>query len=290
MHINDNDKLFLSKDFPKLQILRDPIIQIKGGIKIKGQLDFIAEFKKKSREYRLYRNMPNFQSKYLLRDCYEIEMDISSDKNPYREVKEIGGKIERVAESKKINPCNLHIYVGEQISAENKNKVCLAGYLDEIPDISLEEFIGRFVVPFFYDQSFYAKYNKWPMGQYSHGCLGVLENYYDLVNKHGDSEENTAKCLNILSELKRNKQDVEGVNNIKRLLNKKKIKSHWNCVGAECYNYKFRKPDPRFSKSSRFYRNPKTSNFQLCHPIALKGLKRLHRDVKKFGLKNKITL
>ncbi|MFA5652319.1 MAG: hypothetical protein WC933_03060 [Candidatus Paceibacterota bacterium] len=263
MTINDEDRDFIS-NFPDLKFKDNDRI-------LSGKLSFIVRFDRKSKKYSIYNKaFSATKDKYLIKDDYDIEIDLSLD-NIYRGVAEVGNKIEGFAKAKNINLRDLHYYVATK-------KVCLIGYFDEDKDISLKDFIGKVVVPFFYDQSFFNGQGKWPRGQYSHGYLGVLENYRDVMGANKLNEDISIKCINILKEIGMGREEFV-IGNIRHLLRKKKIKSHWNCIHCG-FEKLVRRPNER-----RRHRKPKVSNFRSCHPKALEGLKILHRNIRKFNLK-----
>jgi hypothetical protein len=263
MIISSEDKNFIS-NFPSLKFENGDRLLV-------GELSFVARYNKKSsKRYVIYDKYSSvIEDKYLICDSYDIEIDLFSV-NIYRSVRETGRKIEKTAEIRKVTFDYLHYYKDTQ-------KVCVFGYLDEKQDIGLKEFLGEVVIPFFYDQSFYCKYGKWPRGTYSHGCLGILENYYDNIKNKRIDKNISTKCINVLKELSSNRSNETDFKNIIHLLHKKKIKPHWNCV--HCGYEKIKGLTER-----RRHRKPKVSNFNLCHREAYKGLKYLQKNIKEFKL------
>jgi len=250
----------------------------KGKAFLKGELVFSASYDRRSRKYTFYKpsHAPS-NDKYFIKDSYFIEIDLSSD-NVYRSVRETGGKINKMAEEMGLPLDKLHKFpTGE---------LCLVGYFNEKKDIGFREFFSKVVVPFFFDQSFFFKFRKWPRGQYSHACLGILENYYEEIISHdgGAIDRNlTEKCILFLNQIAQSNQNNHfGFNSIKKLLNKKKIKPHWNCIGCS-----EQKKFPWLEPGSRSYRKPKVSHFKVCHQKAFLGIRLLHKNIRKFKLKNK---
>lgn len=286
LEIGEEDILFLSSNFPELVPNNSEVSKI---TKIEGTLNFIAEFQKKTKKYIIYDGLPDLENRYVIRDSYQIELDLFSDINPFREVKEIGGRIKKVANDRGEDTRDLHIYDDNPERSEDNNKVCLAGYFDEPSELNLKEFICEFVIPFFYDQSFYRDYGIWPRREYSHGCLGILENYYDALQKGESSEEAyTIQCINYLKELKTDNRDPESMNNLKKLLDKEKIKPNPRCINNRCHFYKYEPLKPFRNRYWGSKKNPLVSNFSSCHHVAFEGLKKLHENVRKYNLINEV--
>ena len=262
MVINNDDRNFISNFFE---------LKFGNGEKLlHGRLSFIVSFNKRSnKKYTIYKKFSSkIKDKYLICDSYDIEIDLSST-NIYRSVRETSRKIEKIAEIRGVDLDYLHCY--------KDGKVCVFGYLDEKQNISLEEFLGEVVIPFFYDQSFFCKYGKWPRGTYSHGCLGILENYYDNIKNKRIDKNISMKCIDALKELGLKRSNETDFKNIAHLLRKKKIKPYWNCIHCGYEGIK------RIIERRR-HRKPKVSNFNLCHRDAYKGLKYLQKNIKEFGL------
>ncbi len=61
------------------------------------------------------------------------------------------------------------------------------------PDI--KEFYENYVVPFFYNQTYYSIHNEWLLWEYSHGDTGVIERYAREDNPDKDFTNITLRCL-----------------------------------------------------------------------------------------------
>lgn len=48
--------------------------------------------------------------------------------------------------------------------------------------ITVSQFIEKFIIPFYYSYMHYKKYGKVPYGERSHGALGTIEHYSELFN------------------------------------------------------------------------------------------------------------
>ncbi|MCK9293348.1 hypothetical protein M0P25_04695 [archaeon] len=240
MTINEQDKEFLH-NFPKLKLKK------KGAVLV-GRLSFNASFDRRNKKYIIYDNkFDGIGVDNFIHDEYMIEINLSSS-NIYRDVREIGNKIKEISQRKNKDCKDLHFN-------ENSQKVCLMGYFDEREKISLMEFLGEVVIPFFYDVSFYDRCNTWPRGSYSHGYLGLLENYYDNIKKQEDDYDFnlSQKCIQFLEQ----EVNQTTLNKFRFFLNLKKIKE---CI---CGSKK------------------KLGN---CHCKATNGFVILKRNMNKFNL------
>jgi hypothetical protein len=241
MKVDERDLLFLS-NFPGLKL--------KNKILLYGKLSFYVDFDRRRRKYIIYNGIPKDASDNFIHDSYDIEIDLSSV-NIYRNVRETGRKIEKVAVLKGKKYEDLHLYKDSQ-------KVCLIGYFDENLNIQLQDFLLTVVIPFFYDQSFYEKFDKWPRGSYSHGLIGILENYHDTFNME-EGEKITKKCLYFLKEVG-DYGNKHMLSTICKLIRKKKIRGHWMCLCKE------------------------RKRFNICHKKAFLGIRLLKKNIRKFNL------
>lgn len=265
MQIKEDEIQFLKEFFPDLHV---------NGNIVSGTLKFVAHFSKKNKEYKLLKWETEAQERdFLIRDSYQIEIDLSSEKNIYREVKNSDGRILKRARDKGIPSSDLHVYD----NGSYENKICLWGYLDENESVSFKQFLCEKIIPFFYDQSFHEKYGTWPRGEYSHGCLGILENYYDICRKTSTPDDlTTKKCISLMKDIASNNLDKNTWENIKKYLSKKKIKRHWPCIGKN-NNYRLRNKKCNWMK------------FGECHNNAFLGLRILHKQIRSKSFKYLIS-
>ena len=60
-------------------------------------------------------------------------------------------------------------------------KLCLAAdaemKIDFLKGLSLTEWVEKYIIAYFYSYEYYKRYNEYPFGERSHGCLGILEFY-----------------------------------------------------------------------------------------------------------------
>jgi hypothetical protein len=99
--------------------------------------------------------------------------------------------------------------------------VCLVGPLDMSKQLTFLEFMNGPVLQFFYDQSYFQQFGRWPRGQYSHGLLGLFENFYDHTTKL-----NKILILEYLTHMIKFKNWKDFADLI---LSKRRIQGHWHC-------------------------------------------------------------
>ena len=227
---------------------------------LEGTLKFAANFLKDQNSYEILDpkigNAP-------INGEFKIQIDFSKS-NPYREVYETGGKIMQLAE--KLNIKNLSdLHVNKTI--ENGSvKACIAGYLQENQNIGFIRFIFEVVVPFFCDIVVFEKNEGklWPRGEFSHGALGILENYSEQLMLTKDIAGLTEQCID---ELSKQGKDFEA---LKQFLGfKKKLNGGW----------------------TGFNKNEPTKKLRdIIGRKSFDGLWRLKDNLKKYNLLSKILL
>ncbi len=245
MELNEQDKMWLKTNHPKLKIIDGtPTI-------IKGELFFKMLYEDGENKFVINPVAEDKENKYFISDCYEIEIILTTNEHSsLPQVIEKGGRIQKVIEKYNIQDSrDIHVYPTTNIS-------CLCTKTEE--DIRMprgffvDDFINHLVIPFFYYQSFYEKYGEEPYQGYSHGSLGILENYNDI------RDGSQVKIEKFIKALQRDKD----WNSFKSLLaNKKELKGFWSCM---CGKDRFRK----------------------CHKKAFNGLWNLKDDIKnnKIGI------
>ena len=252
MQVTKEDQKFITDNFFSLYFCEQ-----QGKMFLKGRLNFVASFIYENKEikYKVYNNLGSASNDVnVIHDEYEIEINLSAD-NVYREVRELGGKIEPKP--------SLHI---------NPNYfVCISGYLDEDLYIKFKDFICSVVIPFFYDQSYFKQYGFWPRGEYSHGVLGILENYYEKIysNRLNDIDTLTRKCIESIKyvlfkqpkELMNLPESERQWSYINGIISKGKLKNNIKCI--EC-----------------------NLDFRISHRKAFKGIKLFRQNIYKYNLFN----
>ena len=125
---------------------------------------------------------------YKIKDKYKIEVDFNNQL-PLPLVKEINGRIEKIAKDKKKKLKDLHVNYGDI----NKG-LCLCSRFEAFKYVNKFKnslspcinFIQELVIPFLYGISYFEKYDYFPFGGIDHGPLGLVK------------EENNKECFKYL--------------------------------------------------------------------------------------------
>lgn len=192
---------------------------------IRGLFKFEAVYKKEGSK----ENYP------IIKDNYEIEITLAS--NPLSslpQVRETGNRIAGVIKRLEKTPADLHVNLNDT--------VCLCPYTAEkrkLPNgFNLKDFFNNLLVPYFYEQSYYEKHEQWPWGEYSHGELGLLEDY---LENRGEGNN-----IELITEFIENFKKINFSNSYLQLVKKDKIKGHVICFCGsgkrirDCHNSSFR--------------------------------------------------
>lgn len=160
-------------------------------------------------------------------------------------VYEIDERIIAYAQKKNCPPNDLHVNLPAGnlcLCPKPQEKLKLAnGY-------TLKDFFLHLVIPFFYAQSFFEKFDYWPWGDYSHGDMGILECYA----KHaGQAQEKHIFFADTMKALKAENQII--------VSSSEQITRQSICLCGS--RGKFRK----------------------CHPKAWEGIKLLKRNYPEFS-------
>ena len=216
MFITIEDQHWLKENFFKNKF---HFCEEKNGYKIKGNFLFSAYFDKDKQGYYLKPDKSCIKDpKFFIKDEYEISLYIPKintiEDNFYRHVKETEGRIKEVAKRLK-NGKN------EELHINPNDTLCIIGLFQEVYDIDIKTFMKSTVLQFFYDQSFFALYEKWVRGEYSHGLKGILESYSDQLALTDDIVDLTERCI---KELMRQKKYFEILKTF--LTSEKKLRGH----------------------------------------------------------------
>ena len=207
--------------------------------KVSGKVEFIGSYNLHDDRFRVIENEALDKEGMPLRVSFEIEISKRENKTfsqlPSLRVKDI-------------EPLQ-DLHFNSQID----QTACLCSSLEEeeflTPTFQFRPFFEKLVMPFLYEQAFYAREHYWPWGEYAHGSAGLLESYA--------SGKNTFEIEAVLKKLELDKAAWPKIK--ATLLQKADIKGHASCF---C-----KKGDEAGNKIKR------------CHPDALKGLLRLKRDI-----------
>ena len=127
---------------------------------------------------------------------------------------------------------------------------CLCSALEEdeflTPDLQLQPFLEKLVIPFLYGQVFYSLNRRWPWPEYAHGATGLLESYgrFPIPAKLDSFLQTLTECRESWSAIRA------------ALLQKDYIKGHTACICE------------------------KKDQIRRCHPGALQGIRQLQHDIR----------
>lgn len=190
-----------------------------------------------------------------IQDSYEVEVIFkASEFSSLPQVYERGGRIDRVAQERRIKRVDLHI------NPNGAACLCLKTKEKEhLPNgFCLPDYIQNLVIPFFYEQSYYEKHSRWPWGEYSHGDLGYLEGYGE--NTASASVESVAECITLLKKYKKQWDKYRELLSTR----KRKLKGHHLCFCGSALKIK------------------------KCHPKVMVGLWKLKTDIESLRLDARI--
>ncbi len=127
---------------------------------------------------------------------------------------------------------------------------CLCSALEEdeflTPDLQLQPFVEKLIIPFLYGQVFYSLNRRWPWPEYAHGATGLLESYgrFPVPTKLDSLVQALTECRESWPAIRA------------ALLQRDYIKGHTACVCE------------------------KKDQIRRCHPQALKGIRQLQHDMR----------
>ena len=241
------DKEWLSHEHPSLKIS-----DVSGVTVLSGKLKFDMVYEDKGNSFIV------FPKKYEgdgihIKDEYEIKVLFQKGGvSELPQVFETGSRIKNLAENKKLPLSDFHVNNDESVClyvAGKEIKYFPTGFRTQI-------FFNQLVIPFFYAQTYFHQYNRWPWGEYGHGILGIFEWYNE--NKNVDTAD-VEKMLTILSQA-----------------------SDWQLIKS-----KFKGKD--WVKGHTICFCGKNTKIRNCHPQALAGMWRFKNDLEKFQIKMTIT-
>lgn len=144
-------------------------------------------------------NEDKHSSDRYLYDVYQIRVDYLNI-HFIPEVYETSGRIRDFAQQKNIPLPDLHVNF--------QGNLCLCPKpLERVllkDSYNIQKFFTGLVIPFFYAQSYYEKFYRWPWKDYSHGDPGILECYADYLSTTQDKAafvESTINSLNSRNQL-----------------------------------------------------------------------------------------
>lgn len=245
LELHSGDEDWLNVNCPDLNIKKgDDEIPI-----IEGLLKFDMVFYGKDKPYVINPAPEHLDQGIRIQDEYGIKIILKpSEHSNLPQVYEPGGRIAAVSKSKNLKQEDLHI---------NPNgAACLCLNYEEnnyLPNgFNIQDFFNNLIIPYFYAQSHFEKYNVWPWGEYSHGIMGLIEWY--------GSQQNFSD-IEVHSFLNKMKKYREWPTYEERLNRKRGVKGGHNCV---CGSLK---------------------KFRDCHKLIFKGLWQLRNNLNNHAQK-----
>lgn len=194
-HLSINEKKWLNTRFPKLKIN-----ETEKGFTLDGDL-IVDMFYDESSGGKsiIFPYEDKHSSDQYIYDVYQVRVDYLNI-HFIPEVYETSGRIKAFAQRKNIELPDLHVnYLGN---------LCLCPKpLERVKlndSYNIQDFFTVLVIPFFYSQSYYEKFNRWPWKDYSHGDPGILECYAEYISKVQDKAafvKSTISSLNSRNQL-----------------------------------------------------------------------------------------
>ena len=177
MRLADTDLDWLRSFFPSLAY--DSEAQ-----KVTGELSFSACYDGATKELRielLDRNDDIRNSQTFLCDVFEIEISLEPaevDSNGWPRVREVGGRYRAIAQKCDAEVIDLHFFPD--------GACCLGIQYSQNPDLTLQSFLNRRVIPFFYRLSYTDRFGidaprKDLWGEYAHGDEGFREHEREML-------------------------------------------------------------------------------------------------------------
>lgn len=244
--LTSNDKAWLTKEHPTLNLQ-----EIADSVVIFGILKFEMVYEADNDSFTIFPK--NYKgSGVLIKDEYEIKIVLPKfGSNDLPKVYETASRITKVAKNKSLPRYDLHF------SFDDSACLYVAGKEKEYfpQGFDLRTFINQLVIPFFYAQTYFEKFDKWPWGEYSHGMLGMFEWYNEQQNL---SQSDVGQMLDRL------RQSGVWRSIYQRFKGKNWVKGHTPCMCG----------------SGTKIRN--------CHNAALIGMWKFGADMQKNGLNSDI--
>lgn len=212
MDLLDADIIWLKQHYPGLTVVR-----AQSEILVTGEFAFSAAFDEDAREYIINPVTGACDRWICITDSYEIELSLSSTTSSLPSIRETAGRLLATAHRLGRPIEDLHAY-------EN-GTLCLVGQFDLARVSTVPDLFDSVVLQFFYDESYFARFGRWPRGQYLHGLLGVIENYIDNLEQGRSGLE--TECINRVAA---GKSDKFFESLMRELRSSERIGSHQPCI------------------------------------------------------------
>jgi len=244
--LTSDDKSWLSSQYPTLGLE-----ETADSVVVSGKLKFEMVYDADKDSFTI--SPKNYKGKsVLIKDEYEVKIVLpKSGSNDLPKVFETASRITEVAKNKSLPKYDLHFNFDDSACLYVAGKE--TEYFPEGFDFKI--FINHLVIPFFYAQSYFQKFEKWPWGEYSHGMLGLFE-WYNEREDHSQAD-------------------------VDQMLNRLKLSGEWGSIAQ-------RFKGGSWVKGHSLCLCGSGNKIRKCHNSALMGMWKLGKDVKMYGTTSSI--
>ncbi len=243
LKFTSDDRQWLSREHPLLKVEENADSTV-----ILGKLEFSMFYDPDNGQFVVFPQKDQKGNGVLINDKYDVKIVLPRLPSPdLPKVYAEGQRLTDVARKKSLPIYDLHF------SFDGSACLYVAGKEREYfpNDFDFKIFMNQLVIPFFYAQSYFQKFNEWPWGEYAHGILGMFEWY---------NEQTNPSKSDVKQELDRLKQSDDW-NLIARYFGKDNwFKGHNRCLCG----------------SGQRIRN--------CHKPALEGMWKFGKDLNKYDI------
>jgi len=243
LKITPDDKKWLSREHSSLSVKESS-----DSVVISGRLEFEMIYEPDKKQFLVFPPKNHKSKGGLIQDRYDIKIVVpKSTSSELPKVYATGTRLSEVAKQRSLPIYDLHF------SFDGSACLYVAGKEREYfpNDFDFKIFMNQLVIPFFYAQTHFQKFGKWPWGEYAHGILGMFEWY----NEQGNPSKSDVEQM-----LERLKQSGEWGFIAGRFNRENWVKGHSRCL---CESGK---------------------KMRSCHHTALEGMWKFDRGLKKHNL------
>ena len=241
LKFSSDDRKWLSKEHPSLKVEEN--IE---STTVSGRLNFEMTYEPDSGKFLVFPKSHKGKG-VLIKDQYKIRIVVPKTTTPdLPKVYAIGSRITKVAKQKSLPTYDLHF------NFDDSACLYVAGKENEYfpNNFDFRIFINQLVIPYFYAQSYFQKFDEWPWGEYAHGILGMFEWY--------------------------NEQKNPTESNIKQMLERLKMADDWKTISGM-----FKEGNWVKGHTSCLCRSG--NKIRDCHNAALSGMWKFGEDLRKMG-------
>lgn len=239
--LTSDDRKWLSSEHPSLKVEEDL-----ESVVIVGELAFEMVYVPDKNKFIVFPPKNYSGRGTLIKDKYDIRIVVPKINSPdLPKVYATGPRITEVAKRKSLPTYDLHF------NFDGSACLYVAGKEKEYfpDDFDFKIFMNQLIIPFFYAQSYFQKFDEWPWGEYAHGIMGIFEWYSEQDNP--------------------SKSDVE------QTLVRIKNSGEWSSISGKFNKGNWVKGHSRCLCGSG-------EKIRTCHPTALGGLWKFGRDLRKY--------